>query len=38
MSTLLKMASIGQGAEIAGDEQLARANQQRKTAQCLPLA
>ena len=25
MSTLLKMASIGQGAEIAGDEQLARA-------------
>lgn len=25
MSTLIKLASIGQGAEIAGDEQLARA-------------
>ena len=25
MSTLLKMASLGQGAEVAGDEQLARA-------------
>lgn len=25
MSTLIKMASLGQGAEIAGDDQLARA-------------